>query len=78
MVRNASITLRVFKDLTDKQRTTNNMLTELTNQINNQCLIQSTDVIQLTLTWTMTTAQVVDTSVIDCQQQSYSGLHSPR
>ena len=35
----------------------------LTNQVNNQSLIPSTDVIQLTLTVKMTTAQVVETSV---------------
>ena len=33
------------------------------NQINNQSIIPSTDVIQLTLTLKMTTAQVVETSV---------------
>ena len=35
----------------------------MTNQINNQSIIPSTDVIQLTLTLKMTTAQVVETSV---------------
>ena len=35
----------------------------MTNQINNQSIIASTDVIQLTLTLKMTTAQVVKTSV---------------
>ena len=35
----------------------------MTNQINNQGIIPSTDVIQLTLTLKMTTAQVVETSV---------------
>ena len=35
----------------------------MTNQINNQNIIPSTDVIQLTLTLKMTTAQVVETSV---------------
>ena len=35
----------------------------MTNQINNQSIIRSTDVIQLTLTLKMTTAQVVETSV---------------
>ena len=35
----------------------------MTNQVNNQSLIPSTDVIQLTLTLKMTTAQVVETSV---------------
>ena len=35
----------------------------MTNQVNNQSLIQSTDVIQLTLTPKMTTAQVAETSV---------------
>ena len=35
---------------------------KLTNQINNQCIIPSTDVTQLTLTLKMTTTQVVETS----------------
>ena len=35
----------------------------LTNHVNNQRLIPSTDVIQLTLTLTMTTEEVVETSV---------------
>ena len=35
----------------------------MTNQINNQSVIPSTDMIQLTLTLKMTTAQVVETSV---------------
>ena len=35
----------------------------MTNQINNQSIISSTEVIQLTLTLKMTTAQVVETSV---------------
>ena len=35
----------------------------LTNQTNNQSIILSTDVIQLTLTLKMTTAQVVKTSI---------------
>ena len=35
----------------------------MTNQINNQSFIPSTDVIQLTFTLKMTTAQVVETSV---------------
>ena len=35
----------------------------MTNQINNQSITPSTDVIQLTLTLKMTTAQVVETSV---------------
>ena len=42
---------------------TNNIATQLTNQINNQSIISLTDVIQLTLTLKMTTAQVVKTSV---------------
>ena len=37
--------------------------TSLSNQVNNQSIIPSTDVIQLTLTLNMTTAQVVETSV---------------
>ena len=40
-----------------------NIATYLTNQINNQSIISSTDVIQLTLTLKMTTVQVVETSV---------------
>ena len=44
-------------------QTTNNIATLLTNQINNQRLIPSTDVIQLSLTLKMTTAQVAETSV---------------
>ena len=43
---------------------TNNLATYLTNQINNQNLIPSTDMIQLTLTLTMTTAEVVKMSVL--------------
>ena len=39
------------------------MVTWLTNQVNNQSLIPSTDMIQLTLILKMTTAQVVKTSV---------------
>ena len=35
----------------------------MTNQINNHSIIPSSDVIQLTLTLKMTTAQVVETSV---------------
>ena len=35
----------------------------MTNQINNQGIIPSTDVIQLSLTLKMTTAKVVETSV---------------
>ena len=35
----------------------------MTNQINNPSIIPSTDMIQLTLTLKMTTAQVVETSV---------------
>ena len=35
----------------------------MTNQINNQSIIPSTNVMQLTLTLKMTTAQVVETSV---------------
>ena len=49
----------------------------MTNQVNNQSIIPSTDVIQLTLTLKMTTAQVIETSVHYEQQQSYSGLRSP-
>ena len=37
---------------------------KLTNQVNNQSLIPSTDLIQLTLTLKMTTAQVIETSLI--------------
>ena len=35
----------------------------MTNSVNNQSIIPSTDVIQLTLTMKMTTAQVVEMSV---------------
>ena len=42
---------------------TNNIVTESTSQVNNQSLITSTDVIQLTFTLKMTTAQVVEMSV---------------
>ena len=38
-------------------------MASLTNQVNNQSLIPSTDEIQLSLTLKMTTAQVVETSV---------------
>ena len=44
-------------------QTTNNIATYLTNQVNNQSTIPLTDVVQLTLTLKMTTAQVVETSV---------------
>ena len=44
-------------------QTTNNIATSLTKQANNQSLISLTNVIQLTLTLKMTTAQVVETSV---------------
>ena len=37
----------------------------MTDQINNQSIIRSTDVIQLTLTLKMTTAQVVEAPVTD-------------
>ena len=40
-----------------------NNITKLTNQVNNQSIIPSTDVIQLTLTLKMTTKQVVEMSV---------------
>ena len=43
---------------------TNNVATQMTNLVNNQSLIPSTNVIQLTLTVKMTTAQVVETSAI--------------
>ena len=45
------------------RQTTNNIATELTNHVNNQSLIPSTDAIRLTLTLEMTTAQAVETSV---------------
>ena len=41
----------------------NNIVKLLANQINNQSIIPSTDVIQLTLTLKMTTTQVVETSL---------------
>ena len=53
----------------------------LTNQVNNQSIIPSSDVIQLTLTQKMTTTQVVAGNISHCQQQQsymYSGLSSPR
>ena len=44
---------------------TNNIATQLTGQVNKQCIVPSTnvinDVIQLTLTLKMTTPQVVET-----------------
>ena len=44
----------------------------------NKSIIPSTDVIQLTLTLKMTTAQVVETSVtVNNNSPSYSGLNSP-
>ena len=48
-------------------------MTWLSNQVNNQNLIPSTDVIQLTLTLKMTTAQVVETlvTVINSPIQDY-------
>ena len=42
---------------------TNNIATSLTTKTNNQSIIPSTDMIRLTLTQKMTTAQVVKTSV---------------
>ena len=42
---------------------TNNIATLLTNQVNYQSKIPSTDVLQLTLTLKMTTIKVVETSV---------------
>ena len=50
----------------------NNIATSLTNQVNNQSLIPSTDVIQLTMTLTMTTAQVGETFSHFQQQHPYS------
>ena len=44
----------------------------MTNQINNQSIILSTDVIQLTLTLKMTTVQVVEMSVTVNNSPSYS------
>ena len=44
-------------------RTTSNIATWLTNQVNNQSSTPSTDVIQLTLTLKMTNAPVVEMSV---------------
>ena len=40
-----------------------NIATQLTNQVNNQSILASTDEIQLKLTLKMTTAQIVETSV---------------
>ena len=42
---------------------TDNITAFLTNQVNHQSLIPSNDVIQLTLTLTMTTSKVVERSV---------------
>ena len=50
------------------------MATSLTNQVNNQSIIPSTDVIQLTLNQKMTTALVVETSVT---QSSLSSSQPP-
>ena len=55
----------------------------MTNLANDQSLIPSTDVIQLTLTVRMTTAQVVETSVtvnnnIPIQDYVYSDDHAQR
>ena len=44
-------------------QTTNNIVTSLTNCVNNQSLIPSTGVVQLALTLKVTTAQVVKMSV---------------
>ena len=41
------------------------MAAKLTNQVNNQSLIPSTNALQLTLTLNMTTVHVVETSVTD-------------
>ena len=46
----------------------------MTNQINNQSIIPSTDMIQFTLTLKMTTAQVVETSatvINNCPIEDY-------
>ena len=50
----------------------------MTNQINNQSIIPSTNVMQLSLTLKMTTAQVVDPSVTvnnNSPIQDYAHLH---
>ena len=52
----------------------------LSNQVYNQRIIPSSDVIQLTLTQKMTAPQVVTGNISHCQQQQsymYSGLSSP-
>ena len=51
-------------------------MSPFTNNIHNQSIIPSTDMIQLTLTLNMTTAQVVETSVT-VNNNSFSGLRSP-
>ena len=52
-------------------------MSRLTNQINNQSIIPSTDVIQLSLTLKMTTAQVVETSVtVDNNSPIQDYVHS--
>ena len=53
------------------------VITKLTNQINNQSIIPSTDVIQLTLTLKMTTAQVFETSVTVNNNSTIQGYVHP-
>ena len=53
----------------------------MTNRVNNQSLIPSTDMIQLTLTLKVTTAQVVETSVtvnknVPIQHEVYPDDHT--
>ena len=55
---------------------TASFMSPFTNNIHNQSIIPSTDVIQLTLTLNMTTARVVETSVT-VNNNSFSGLRSP-
>ena len=50
--------------------------TKLTNQVNNQSLIPSTDALQLTLTLKMTTVHVVETSVTDNNSPIQDYIHS--
>ena len=61
LICNFCLSFVIFLILTTKVR--HNKWQKSDNQINNQSIIPSTDVIQLTLTLKMTTAQVVETSV---------------
>ena len=60
---NPGVISQVYVHTLHYWQTTNNISTKLTNQHNNQSLISSTDVIQLTLILKMTTTQVAEMSV---------------